>query len=111
MDFGNGVRFKKDVYDGIMMNNIGIILIILIAWNIIVFAVYGMDKSRAKRNERRISEKTLLLSAALFGGAGALLGMYIFRHKTKHLKFKIGVPLLLIVNIVIVVTYMRIYVF
>ena len=82
------------------MNYIKPVAIILIAWNLIVFFMYGIDKSKSKRNKQRISEKTLLISAALMGGTGALLGMYIFRHKTKHLKFKIGVPLLLFVNII-----------
>jgi len=83
-----------------------IAILVLIVWNIIVFAMYGLDKRKAKRNKRRISEKTLLLSAALMGGAGALLGMYIFRHKTNHWKFKICVPLLLILNIAVVCAYL-----
>ena len=68
-------------------------------WNAAVFVLYGIDKRRAKRNRRRFRESTLLLAAALMGGLGAWLGMYSFRHKTKHAMFKIGVPLLLIVNI------------
>ncbi|MDR0325929.1 MAG: DUF1294 domain-containing protein [Oscillospiraceae bacterium] len=74
-------------------------MIALVIWNAIVFFLYGMDKRKAKYNRRRISEKTLLLSAALMGSLGALIGMFVFRHKTKHTKFKIGVPLLLIANI------------
>ena len=83
-----------------------IIIIILIIWNFIVFAMYGLDKKKAKRNSRRISEKTLILSAFFMGGTGALLGMQIFRHKTRHLKFKIGIPLLLIVNSAIFCVYL-----
>ena len=67
--------------------------------------MYGLDKQKAKQRKRRISEATLMLSAALMGGVGALLGMRAFRHKTKHLKFKIGVPLLLILNIAVVCVY------
>jgi len=86
--------------------NIEIIAIIaLIIWNIIVFAMYGLDKQKAKLRKRRISERTLMLSALLMGGTGALFGMSVFRHKTKHLKFKIGVPLLLILNIAVVCIY------
>jgi len=81
-------------------------LIALAVWNIIVFAMYGLDKRNAKRGGSRISEKTLLLSTALMGGLGALVGMNLFRHKTKRLKFKIGVPLLLIVNIAAAVVFM-----
>ena len=84
----------------LIMNYIKITVIILTIWNLIVFSMYGIDKSKSKRNKQRISEKTLFIIAALMGGTGALLGMYIFRHKTKHLKFKIGVPLLLYVNII-----------
>ena len=80
-------------------------IVVLTAWNIIVFAMYGLDKQKARRKSRRISEATLLLSAALMGGVGALLGMHAFRHKTKHMKFKIGVPLLLILNIAVVCIY------
>ena len=73
--------------------------VILLAWNIVVFLLYGLDKRSAKRGGRRVSEGTLLLTAALMGGPGAWLGMAVFRHKTRHAKFKIGVPLLMIVNI------------
>lgn len=76
---------------------------ILGVWNIVVFVMYGIDKRKAKRGSSRISERSLLLSAAFIGGPGALLGMSVFRHKTKHAKFVIGVPLLLIMNIAVVV--------
>ena len=66
--------------------------VLLAALNLASFALYGADKRRAVRGGRRIPERTLLLSAALFGGAGALAGMYVFRHKTKHVKFTVLVP-------------------
>jgi len=81
------------------------IAIALVIWNLIVFVVYGLDKRKAKRGDWRISEKALLLMAAFMGGTGALFGMRIFRHKTKHLKFKIGVPLLLVLNIAVIVLF------
>ena len=80
-------------------------LIIIGAWNVIVFVMYGLDKLKAKRGWARISEKTLLLSAAFLGSLGALLGMAAFRHKTKHTKFLLGVPLLLIANIAVVICF------
>lgn len=80
-----------------------ILIVILAVWNIAVFALYGIDKLKAKRNKHRISEKTLILVAALMGALGALIGMSTFRHKTEHAKFTLGVPLLLIVNIAVVV--------
>lgn len=67
-------------------------VLLLAALNLASFALYGADKRRAVRGGRRIPERTLLLSAALFGGAGALAGMYVFRHKTKHVKFTVLVP-------------------
>jgi uncharacterized membrane protein YsdA (DUF1294 family) len=77
-----------------------ILAIIAVAvWNIITFTLYGADKRKARKNHRRISETTLILCAFLMGGAGAILGMKVFRHKTKHWKFKILVPLALLLNI------------
>lgn len=80
--------------------------IAVIAWlviiNLIAFAIFGIDKKRAKKGQWRIPEKTLFLSAILGGSIGAILGMYIFRHKTKHWYFQIGIPAILILQIVIV---------
>lgn len=67
--------------------------------NLLTFAVYGIDKRKAQKNAWRIKESTLLLLAAVGGSVGALLGMQIFRHKTKHPKFTVGVPLILLVQI------------
>ena len=72
-----------------------ILLIYLFAINLIAFVAYGMDKWRAKKNKWRIPERTLILLAVIGGSIGALAGMYVFRHKTQHMKFKIGVPLIL----------------
>ena len=77
--------------------------ITLAIWNVIVFCMYGWDKSKAKHGKRRISEKALLLTAAIMGAPGAILGMTVFRHKTKHARFKIGALLLLIVNIAVLI--------
>lgn len=67
--------------------------------NLLTFVLYGVDKLRAKQANRRIPERTLLLLPYLGGSVGALLGMWIFRHKTKHLKFRILVPLALLLQI------------
>ncbi|MCL2392563.1 MAG: DUF1294 domain-containing protein [Oscillospiraceae bacterium] len=87
------------------MDGISIEIIGLIVWNFFTFCLYGIDKYKAKHNKWRISEKVLLLAAVLMGAVGALLGMYIFRHKTKHLAFKIGVPIILLINIAVVLVY------
>ena len=61
----------------------------------------GIDKYKAKHNKWRISEKNLFMSAILLGSAGAILGMKCFRHKTKHTGFVLGMPILLIIQIMI----------
>lgn len=80
-----------------------IALIYLIILNIITFSVYGIDKSKAKKRKWRISEKTLILLAVIGGSVGAILGVHIFHHKTKHAKFYIGLPLILVLQIAAVV--------
>ena len=74
-----------------------ILIIYLILINLIGFFLYGLDKAKAKRKGGRIPERTLLWVARLGGGAGCWLGMVLFRHKTKHIRFKILVPLWTIV--------------
>lgn len=84
-----------------------ILLIVLAAVNLVAFILYGVDKAKAKRGAWRIPEATLLLVAALGGSVGALLGMELFRHKTKHWKFKILVPAFLILHIALGVYMLR----
>jgi Predicted membrane protein len=68
----------------------------LLLVNLIALILYGVDKAKAKKGAWRIPERVLILSAFLGGAAGALAGMLLFRHKTKHLKFRILVPLALV---------------
>ena len=63
----------------------------------------GIDKFKAKRGYWRIPEGTLIMITALGGGIGTLLGMYTFRHKTKKMKFTIGIPTILITEIIIAI--------
>lgn len=60
------------------------------------FAVMGMDKWKARRGKWRIPEKTLFMLAFLGGSVGSLAGMYGFRHKTKHRKFTVGMPVIFV---------------
>ena len=76
-----------------------IIIAALLLVNIVAFAAYGIDKRKAQKNKWRIPENTLLLLAFLGGALGALLGMRLFHHKTKHWKFKILVPLFLVLQL------------
>lgn len=67
--------------------------------NLAAFLLMGADKSRARRGLWRIPEKVLFLSAVLGGSAGAIGGMFFFRHKTRHLRFRIGLPAILLLQI------------
>ena len=81
------------------MEYLNCLIYAIIAWNVFVFAMYGVDKRKAKKGNRRISEKTLLTAAFFVGSVGAMLGMSIFRHKTKHWKFKILLPLFTLLHV------------
>ena len=74
----------------------GALAVWLIAINLVTFAVYGADKRRARRGAWRVPEKTLFLLPLLGGSVGALLGMRVFHHKTKHWYFVWGVPAILL---------------
>lgn len=69
--------------------------------NLIAFFLMGIDKAKARRGAWRIPERTLFLSAILGGSVGAIAGMQLFRHKTKHRKFVVGMPLILAVQILL----------
>ena len=70
--------------------------IYLLAVNLIAFCLYGADKQKARHHKWRIPERVLILFAFLGGALGALLGMFTFHHKTRKWKFRILVPLALI---------------
>lgn len=78
------------------METISKLLIVYVAAvNVVAFVVYGVDKYKAQKAKWRIRESTLLLLAAIGGSAGAWLGMKIWHHKTRHAKFRYGVPAIL----------------
>jgi len=81
------------------MENILFYYLILI--NIISFITIYIDKRKAIKHKWRIKESTLFLLSTVGGSLGTLLGMYTFRHKTKHKKFTVGIPLILILQILI----------
>lgn len=82
-----------------------IAVIYLIVINILGFLVMGLDKHKAKMAERRIPENILFMFTILGGGIGTIAGMYVFHHKTKKMKFKVGMPLILILEILIFVYF------
>lgn len=77
------------------------IYIVLI--NLFAYILYLIDKRKSRKAKWRISEKTLIVTALLGGSVGALLAMKIFRHKTKHKKFTIGIPLILMAQVVLLI--------
>lgn len=91
---------------GWVLSPVGLLVCWLVLINLITFFVFGVDKWKAKRKEkkesvRRIPEKTLLILSAIGGSIGALLGMRVWRHKTLHRAFRLGVPLILALQIII----------
>lgn len=72
----------------------------IIIISIVTFVVYGIDKYKAKHDKWRIRESVLILLAVIGGSIGALAGMWILRHKTLHAKFKYGIPIILVLQIV-----------
>ena len=77
--------------------------IYLLIVNALGFLLMLIDKRKAIRHRWRIPEKTLFLTAAIGGSVGSIMGMYTFRHKTKHIKFTLGMPLILALQILAVV--------
>ena len=77
-----------------------IIIIYIAVMNIAGVAAMGIDKWKAKHHAWRIPEKTLFAISLLGGSIGAWAGMYLFRHKTKHIQFVVGMPLILAIQII-----------
>lgn len=79
------------------------LIIYLIIINLTGFLAMAIDKRRAKKGEWRIKEGTLFMITLLGGGIGTISGMYVFRHKTKKLKFTVGLPTILLVEVVLII--------
>ena len=84
------------------MITLEIVLLIgyLVSINLLALVLFGLDKSKAKRGNRRISEKALLGISLIGGAIGGLLGMLAFRHKTKKLSFKVLFGIVLLLNLI-----------
>ena len=78
---------------------IALFLFCIIGVNVITFVVYGIDKLEAKKGKWRVPETTLLLLAIIGGSVGAWCGVKVWHHKTMHLKFKYGIPLIMAVQV------------
>lgn len=82
------------------MDGMELLLWYLLVLNVLGFSMMGIDKRRAKKGKWRIPERRLMLCAVFGGSVGALFGMQCFRHKTKHAKFSVGIPVILAVQVV-----------
>lgn len=80
-----------------------LIIAYLVLVNAAAFILMLADKQKARRSVWRIPEGTLLGVAAIGGSLGAVIGMHLFRHKTRHLKFRLGLPLMLAVQICLLI--------
>lgn len=80
-----------------------ILLVYLVLVNAAGLLFMFVDKQKARRGQWRIPEATLMLTAAIGGSAGSLLGMYLFRHKTRHPKFTVGIPLILALQVALAI--------
>ena len=82
-------------------------VIYLVFINAVAFLLMLIDKYKAKKNLWRIRESTLILVAVLGGSLGELLGMYLVRHKTKHLKFTLGIPFIFVIQLLLFIIIQR----
>ncbi|QHQ61213.1 DUF1294 domain-containing protein [Anaerocolumna sedimenticola] len=80
-----------------------ICIVYLTVINLAGFLVMGIDKQKAKKNQWRIKEKTLFTFAIIGGSVGSILGMFLFHHKTKHYRFMIGMPAILIIQVILII--------
>lgn len=83
------------------------ILFYLLIINLIGFVIMFIDKSRSIHKEWRVPEKNLIGLSMIGGSIGMLLGMNLFRHKTKHKKFTIGIPFILILQFLLIILYLK----
>ena len=86
-----------------MMNPITFLIIYFVIINIVGFAIMGIDKRKAIKRAFRIPEATLFIVALIGGSAGSILGMQVFRHKTRHWYFVFGMPAILAIQIALLV--------
>jgi uncharacterized membrane protein YsdA (DUF1294 family) len=92
-------------WKGQHMRNIAILYLTIM--NIVGLFAMGIDKAKAKKRAWRIPERTLFLISLLGGSAGTWLGMYLFRHKTKHWYFVVGIPAILILQLGLVALFLH----
>lgn len=92
------IEWKRNKLDTVVKS----IFFYYVVMNIFAFILYGVDKRRAIKKEWRISERSLILVSVMGGAFGAFVGMYVFRHKIRHIKFQLIIPLTVIVHFVLI---------
>ena len=105
----HGDQIHIDFWDYLMQHRI--LMIYLAVVNILTIIVFGVDKMNAKSNRQRVRIVTLLGLAFIGGSVGALIGMYGFHHKTKKAYFTVGVPLILLMQVVVLFYVMNMGIF
>lgn len=78
-----------------------IIIIYMIVMNLIGFFVMGADKLKSRKHRRRVPERVIFTISIISGSVGVFVGMYIFRHKTRHMKFVVGIPVIIAAQIIV----------
>ena len=76
-----------------------IFALFILFMTVVTFIVFGIDKWKAAHERWRVPESTLFLLAAFGGSLGALLGMQVWRHKTQHWTFRLGIPLIFVLQV------------
>ena len=89
------------------MDVITLLLVYFVSVNLIGFAFMGIDKYKAKKRAFRIPEATLFIIEIIGGSIGSLLGMYAFRHKTRHRSFVYGMPFILLVQLALLIAFLN----
>ena len=84
------------------MNSFDIIILYVVAVNVVSFLMMGIDKRKAVKRAFRIPESTLFVLAIIGGSIGAIVGMHLFRHKTRHWYFLYGMPVILALQIILI---------
>lgn len=87
----------------LLASPVGVLAVWLAAINVVTLAVYGVDKRRARRGAWRVKERTLFVLPLLGGSVGALVGMRLFHHKTRHWYFVWGIPAILLAQVALAV--------
>lgn len=89
------------------MDVITLLSVYFVTLNLIGFALMGIDKYKAKKRAFRIPEATLFIIAVIGGSIGSIIGMYAFRHKTRHWYFVYGMPFILVIQIILIIVFLN----